>query len=68
MKFGNFLESKSLNVDDKITFFLSSETVVDGIIIEKVFLDKGDISFLIRIDNGKFIRMKHRNLDLYCKY
>lgn len=67
-KNGKFLETKSLKVNDKITFILSSHIPVDGEIIEKIFLDKGDISFLIKIDNGKFIRMKHRNLDLYCKY
>jgi hypothetical protein len=31
-------------------------------------LDRGDISFLIETEDGKFCRVKHRNLDLFYIY
>ena len=55
--------NKELETGSKITFFLGN-SVVDGTIIEKVPIGKGDISFTIQTKNG-VCRVKHRNLDLY---
>jgi hypothetical protein len=56
-------KNKNLQVGDKIVFILGSRPI-DGTIIEKNNMSKGDINFLIQTDKG-FVRIKHRNLDLY---
>ncbi len=59
--------NKELEVGDHIGFFLRESELFDGCIKEKTPMGGGDISFLIETDNGA-CRVKHRYLDLYCKY
>ena len=67
-KDGVFIETKSLKVNDNISFVLSTDIIIDGVIIDKIILENGDIRFSIKTDNGKVLTMKHNNLDLYFKY
>lgn len=55
--------NKNLQVGTKIIFILSGKAI-DGTIIEKNNMSKGDIDFLIQTERG-LVRTKHRNLDLY---
>ncbi len=55
--------NKNLQVGTKI-IFISSGKAIDGTIIEKNNMSKGDIDFLIQTERG-LVRTKHRNLDLY---
>lgn len=55
--------NKELEVGTKITFHLGY-SLIDGTIIEKTQMDKGDISFKIETADGKLL-IKHRNLNLY---
>ena len=55
--------NKNVEVGTKIIFNLGSKTI-DGIILEKTSMSKGDIGFLIQTDAG-VCRIKHRQLDLY---
>lgn len=55
--------NKNLQVGNKIIFILGGISI-DGTIIEKNYMDKGDIDFLIQTEGG-LVRSKHRNLDLY---
>lgn len=59
--------NKELNVDAHISFQLGSK-LFDGYIKEKTYLDKGDISFLIELEDGGLCRVKHRQLDLLYVY
>ena len=59
--------NKELGVGSHISFNLG-RSLVDGYIREKTPLSKGDISFLIETEDGKFCRIKHRNLDLFYVY
>ena len=61
------IKSKNLEINDKITFF-DNNTLMDGQIIEKNYLDKGDIDFVIKTSDNRIMRSKHRNLNIYCKY
>lgn len=61
------IDSKLLIIGDKITFY-SGDIILDGEIIERTQMDKGDIEFIIKIGEGKKIRVKYRNLKVYCKY
>jgi hypothetical protein len=58
--------TKDLQVNDKIIFIVNG-TMIDGEILEKNYLDKGDIDFVIKVANDKITRIKHRNLNLYYK-
>lgn len=42
--------------------------MLDGQIIEKNDMTKGDIDFVIRLTDGEVCRVKHRNLDIYFLY
>jgi hypothetical protein len=59
--------NKELEVGTHISFN-SGSSLVDGYIKEKTYMDRGDISFLIETEDGKFCRVKHRNLDLFYIY
>ena len=59
--------NKQLDVGSHISFHLGS-LLFDGYIREKTQMDKGDIGFLIETEDGKFCRVKHRNLDLFTVY
>ena len=59
--------NKKLEVGTHISFNLGT-SLVDGHIREKTNLDRGDISFLIETEDGKFCRVKHRMLDLFYIY
>ena len=59
--------NKELEVGTHISFNLGT-SLVDGHIREKTNLDRGDISFLIETEDGKFCRVKHRMLDLFYIY
>jgi len=61
------IEAKKLQVDDKITFILGNK-MLDGQIIEKNDMSKGDIDFVIKLTDGNICRVKHRNLDIYFLY
>lgn len=58
--------NKELKVGTHISFN-NGTSLVDGYIREKTNLDS-DISFLIETEDGKFCRVKHRNLDLFYIY
>jgi hypothetical protein len=58
--------NKELEVGKHITFILGN-SLLDGYIIEKNLMGRGDIDFLIETKDGK-CRVKHRNLDLYYVY
>ena len=55
--------NKNLQVGDKIVFIVGSKPI-DGTIVEKNNMSKGDIGFLIQTEKG-LVRTKHRRLDLY---
>jgi hypothetical protein len=55
--------NKNLQVGDKIVFILGSKPI-DGTIIEKNNMSKGDIDFLIQTERC-LVKTKHRRLDLY---
>lgn len=59
--------NKELEIGTHISFNYGT-SLVDGYIREKTNLDRGDISFLIETEDGKFCRIKHRNLDLFYIY
>lgn len=59
--------TKDLQVGDKIIFILNN-TMEDGEIIEKEQLDKGDISFTLKLEGSKKMRIKHRDLNIYYKF
>lgn len=59
--------NKELEVGDHISFH-SGSSLVDGYIREKTDLDRGDIGFLIETESGNFLRVKHRNLDIFYIY
>lgn len=65
----NIQENKNLMVGNKLTI-LFNNSLLDVEILEKIFLDKGDIDFLIKDTNTKdnVFRIKHRNLKNYKKY
>jgi len=56
-------KNKNLQVGDKIVFIVGSRPI-DGTIIEKNNMSKGDIDFLIQTERG-LVRTKHRKLDLH---
>lgn len=62
----NIQENKNLMVGNKLTI-LFNNSLLDVEILEKIFLDKGDIDFLIKDTNTKdnVFRIKHRNLKIY---
>jgi hypothetical protein len=60
------MKTKDLEVNDKIIFILNG-VMLDGEILEKNYLDKGDIDFVIKVANDKKTRILHRNLNLYYK-
>ena len=55
--------NKNLQPGDPITFIVGT-SAFDGVIQEKTNLDKGDISFLIKLTDGTQTRIKHRKLNL----
>ena len=59
--------TKNLQVGDKIIFILNN-TMEDAEIIEKEQLDKGDISFTLKLEGDKKMRIKHRDLNIYYKF
>jgi hypothetical protein len=59
--------NKELEVGAHISFNLGS-SLVDGYIREKGEMGRGDIGFLIETEDGRFCRVKHRNLDLFYIY
>lgn len=59
--------NKELEIGTHISFHLCG-LLVDGHIREKTPMDKGDIGFLIETEDGKFCRVKHRQLDLFHIY
>lgn len=59
------IDTKNLIVGDKIGFILSGNILeYSGIIMEKNYIGKGDIDYLIKIDENKMVRIKYRNLNL----
>jgi hypothetical protein len=60
-------ETKDLQVDDKISFIVDGH-MLDGQITTWTELDKGDISFMITLSDGRKLRVMHRYLILYCKH
>jgi hypothetical protein len=59
--------NKELEVGTHISFNYGT-SLVDGYIREKTQMNRGDIDFLIETEDGKFCRVKHRNLDLFYIY
>jgi len=59
--------NKELEVGMHISFNYGS-SLVDGYIREKTPMNRGDIGFLIETEDGKFCRIRHRNLDLVYIY
>lgn len=59
--------NKELEVGTHISFH-SKTSLVDGYIREKTHMGRGDISFLIETEDGKFCRVPHRMLDLFYIY
>ena len=59
--------NKNLEIGTHISFNYGP-SLIDGHIRKKTQMNKGDISFLIETDDGKFCRVKHRNLDLFYIY
>jgi hypothetical protein len=59
--------NKELEVGAHISFHHGS-SILSGYIKEKTPMDRGDINFLIETEDGKFCRVRHRNLDLYYIY
>lgn len=60
------INTKDLEVEDKITFIVGNK-IIDGTILEKNYMSRGDIDFLIETPKG-LLRSKHRNLNLYYLY
>ena len=58
------IKTKDLKIGTKITFIIR-QSLIDGIIKEKNYMDKGDIDFLIETNDNKLCRILHRNLNLY---
>lgn len=56
-------KNKELKVGDEIYFYIG-QSIKSGVILEKEYMSKGDIGFLIQLKDGKFCRVKHRKLDL----
>lgn len=62
------LKNKKLEVNDSISFVIGTNSY-DGKIINKEYLDKGDIYFTIELNDGKgAMKVKHRNLNLIFHY
>jgi hypothetical protein len=59
--------NKELEVGTHISFN-NGPSLIDGYIREKGQMDRGDIGFLIETEDGRFCRVKHRNLDLFYIY
>lgn len=58
--------NRELEIGTEIIFYSGGvSTLIDGTIKEREILDNGDVSFLIETKNGKFLKVKHKNLDLY---
>jgi hypothetical protein len=55
--------NKNLQVNDKIIFIIGN-TSFDGTIIEKNYIGRGDIDFVITTSDNKTCRVKHRLLNL----
>lgn len=60
--------NKELEVGTHIIFKMNSSPLIDGYIREKNLMDKGDIDFLIETEGGLWVRIKHRNLDIFHIY
>lgn len=58
--------NKGLQVGTHISFHLG-KSLVDGYIREKTEMN-GDICFLIETEDGLFLRVRHRLLDLFHIY
>lgn len=62
------LKNKKLEVNDSISFVIGTNSY-DGKIINKEYLDKGDIYFTIELNDGEGVmKVKHRNLNLIFHY
>lgn len=59
--------NKNIEIGTKISFILGSR-LLDGTITEKSYIDKGDIGFIIKTGDNKYVRIKHRYLDIYHIY